>query len=267
MERVSTTNNKTLSIRVSTDGFCFCIYEAANPDSVQYHYYKTDSGSTLYANLCKAIDSCPLPLGNVNEVKAVIATHSFTTLPFEFDDKQNHKIYYRKCFPTADTNIEVVANRLNAQGTTLLFAVEKNIYNRLAQLGETSYYTPASILLGYIARMPFAEEKYMFAYYNNEGSLLISVKNGKPELINAFGTSDNNNQLYYLLALWKAQELSQTDDKLYLCGDNRVEEMSGIIREFIRKRERINPAELFTPNLLNRIKDIPFDIQALLLCE
>ena len=266
MER-DTTNHKTLSIRVSTDGFCFCIYEPSSPDSVQYHYTKANADSTLYANLCKAIETCPLPLDQVSEVKAIIATNNFTTLPFEFDDKQHHKAYYRKCFPAAETNIEVIANRLNAQGITLLFAVEKNIYNRLAQLGQISYYTPASILLGYIARAPFAEEKYMLASYSNEGSLLISIKNGKLELINAFETGNRNNQLYYLLALWKAQGLSQTNDKLYLCGDSHVEDMSNTIHDFIRNRERINPTELFAGNLLNRIKDIPFDIQALLLCE
>ena len=107
----------------------------------------------------------------------------------------------------------------------------------------------------------------MLAYYGEEGSLLLSINNGRVELINSFGTADNQNQLYYLLAIWKAQGLSQTDDTLYLCGNKRVEELSTALAQFIRNRERINPGALFTPNLLNRLGNIPFDLQALLLCE
>lgn len=260
-------SHKTLSIRISTNGFCFCIYEPTNPDSVQYHHQKADGGTSLYANLCKAIEACPISLEGINNIKAIVATNDFTIIPSEFDEKQYHKIYYRKCFPKADTNIEVVANKLTAQGVTILFPVEKNIYNRLAQLGNISYYTPASILLGYLARKPFPEDKYLLAYYRSEGSLLISMKEGKPELVNSFETTDNHNQLFYLLSIWKAQELSQTEDKIYLCGDQRVEELSMLIAQFIKNRERINPTALFTANLLNKIKEIPFDIQALLLCE
>ncbi len=258
---------KTLSIRISTNGFCFCIYNAEEPDSIQYHFHRADDNSSLYANLCKAIEECPLPIKEASEIKAIIVTDSFTTLPAEYDDKQSYKIYYRCCFPKADTNVEIIANRLTAHNLTVLFPVEKNIYNRLAQMGNVSYYTPASILPGYIASKPLEGDKYMLAYYGEEGSLLISIKGGKVELINSFGTTDNHNQLYYLLAVWKAQELSQTEDTLYLCGNKRVEEITHIAAQFIRHRERINPGALFPPNLLNRIGNIPFDLQALLLCE
>lgn len=262
-----TTSHKTLSIRISTNGFCFCTYNAAEPDSVEYHFHRADDNSSLYANLCHAIDNCPLSIEDTREIKVIIATSNFTTLPAEYDERQNHKIYYRYCFPKADTNIEIIANRLTAHNLTILFPVDKNIYDRLAQMGNVNYYTPASILPGYIAKNPFEAEKYMLAYYGEEGSLLLSMQNGKIELLNSFDTADNHNQLYYLLATWKAQGLSQTTDTLYLCGNKRVEELSTALSQFIRHRERINPGALFTPNLLNRIGNIPFDLQALLLCE
>lgn len=262
-----TTSYKTLSIRISTNGFCFCTYTGGNPETVQIHFHETNKEISLYANLCRAIESCPLPLDDVKEIKAIIVTNDYTTLPAEYDNKNNHKIFYRSCFPKAETNVEIVANRLTAQNITVLFPVEKNIYDHLAEMGNVSYYTPASIILGYIARMQKEGEKFMLAYYTDEGSLLTSINNGKVELINSFGSNDNHNQLYYLLAIWKAQGLSQTGDTLYLCGNKRVEELTSAISQFIRNRERINPNKLFPPNLLNRVSDTPFDIQALLLCE
>lgn len=267
MKREEQPYNRTLSIRIDTNGFCFCTYTPSSPGSVEYHFHNTDKEKSLYANLCKAIEECPLALEGVTQIKAIIATNNFTTIPAEHDNKQSHKVFYRYCFPKSDTNTEIIANRLTAQNTTLLFPVDKNIYNRLAQMGNVTYYTPASILLGYMAHTPFENERYLLAYYQQNTSLLVSVKGGKIELINSFPSENDQNQLYYLLAIWKAQGFSQTDDTLYLCGDKRVEELSLAISRFIRNRRRINPTERFAPNLLNKIGNIPFDLQALILCE
>jgi hypothetical protein len=39
------------------------------------------------------------------------------------------------------------------------------------------------------------------------------------------------------------------------------------VSRFVRNVERVNPRELFRSNLLNKIENIPFDLQALILCE
>jgi hypothetical protein len=54
---------------------------------------------------------------------------------------------------------------------------------------------------------------------------------------------------------------------LYLCGDSSVEEISLMTGKFIKKMKRINPNKEFASNLLNKIDNIPFDLQALILCE
>ena len=70
-----------------------------------------------------------------------------------------------------------------------------------------------------------------------------------------------------MLSIWKEQGFSQSEDTLYLCGDSRVEELQMLISRFIKNRKRINPSEQFQSSLLNRIEGIPFDLQALILCE
>lgn len=268
MNGVETYSDKTLSIRISTDGFCFCIYTATLPDSLQYYHYEVDRDITLVSNFEKACKECPfIAEKRFEHINAIIANGDFTTLPAEYDKPEDYSKIFRCCFPQCNDNIEIIANRLTAQNITILFSVEKSLYNRLNELGNVSYYTPPGILMGYIARKPFEAPKYLLAYLQKGKSLLFAIADGKLQLTNSFASRDINDQAYYILSIWKEQELSQTNDTLYLCGDNTVEEISPMLSRFIQNRKRINPNSEFRPNLLNKIKEIPFDLQALLLCE
>ena len=258
---------RTLSIRISTDGFCFCDYIPAQPDSLQYFFYETDKEISLAANLRKGFGECPFT-GNesYSSIKCIVETGEFTTIPLEFDNKQDYKAYCRYCFPQTSGSIEVVANKLNAQGFTIIFPVDKGLYEEACTLGEVAFYTPASILAGFITHTQPEKKQYMLAYLQGKFATFISVKGGKAELINIFSNENGQNTLFYLLSMWKEQGFSQADDTLYMCGDSSVEEMSMIIGRFIKDKKRMNPNGIFKPSLLNKIKGIPFDLQTLILC-
>ncbi len=260
--------HKTLSIRISTDGFCFCSYTASEPDTIQLRFYETDSTVTLAANFEQAWQECPFANNNSYEdVSVIIATSDFTTIPAEHDKKEEHRALYNLCFPQTPETAYIASNRLTAQGITVLFAIENTLHKKLCKIGRITYFSPTSILLGFLARNPMESNRYMLAYFHRGKSLLLSIEGDKPTLINSFKSDNIHDQAFYLLSIWKEQALSQTDDTLFLCGDKSVEEISTIIGQFIRRTKRLNPNSLFRPNLLNKVKDIPFDLQALLLCE
>jgi hypothetical protein len=214
------------------------------------------------------MEECPfINTGASHEIKAIIETVSYTMLPSDYDEREEYTAYYRNCFPKSEDDVEIVANKLHAQGYTVIFPVNKDVAAILQQMGSVSYFTPASILMGYITRKPFPEENYMLAYIQQEYSLLIPVREGKIGLTNIFKSNSQEDHLFYMLSIWKEQGFSQTEDILYLCGNRSVEEMQLLISRFIKNRKRINPNELFPATLLNRIEGIPFDLQALILCE
>ena len=258
---------KTLSIRISTNGFCFCSYIPAQPDSLKYFTYRPDEERSMAANLQAALDECPLTKeGEEYEVKGIIETGEYTCIPAEYDNAEDYKLFFGHCFPKSE-NVEIIANRLNSYGCTMLFPVETAIYEAIQQLGSATLYTPASIIMSYLNYRPIEEERYMFAYLYNDFAFMLAMKNGKAGISNIFRKEEKDNVLFYLLSLWKEQGFSQTDDTLFLCGDKSIDELSQTAGQFIKKIKRINPNELFQPSLLNRIDGIPFDLQALILCE
>ena len=260
--------NKTLSIRISTDGFCFCSYTPSLPESLKYFFHKTEKGLTLAANLQKGIEMCPfISQDERYEVKVVVETEEFTTVPIEYDDRQDYKTFHRLCFPKNDARVEMVANRLNVIGLTVLFPVEKSLYERLQQLGDISYYSTIGILTGLLSSKPVDDDKYMLAYFQGNLSFFISMQDGKMRLANAFRCDDGHDCIYYLLSIWKEQGLSQEEDALYLCGDKGVEQNMMTIGRFIKRCKRLNASEMFPLTLLNKMEGIPFDLQSLILCE
>ena len=68
--------NKTLSIRISTDGFCFCSYTPSLPSSLKYFFYKPEKDLTLTTNLQKGIELCPFVSDNEKyNIKVIIEAH------------------------------------------------------------------------------------------------------------------------------------------------------------------------------------------------
>ena len=260
--------NKTLSIRISTDGFCFCSYTPSLPGSLKYFFYKTEKELTMAMNLQKGTEQCPfISQDERYDVRVVVETEEFTAVPIEYDNKSDYKAYYRLCFPKNDARVEIVANRLDAQGLTVLFPVEKSLYERLQQLGDVTCYSTLSILLGLMTSKPADEDKYMLAYFQGNLAFFISMQGGKMRLANAFRCEEGHDCIYYLLSIWKEQCLSQENDVLYLCGDKGVELNMMTIGRFIKRCRRLNASEMFPLTLLNKMEGIPFDLQSLILCE
>ena len=258
---------KTLSIRISTNGFCFCSYTPSLPDSLRYFTHTPDTERSLASNLQTAIDSCPLiRKEEVYDIKAIIETDEYTCIPTEYDNSEEYKQFFNYCFPKNE-EVEIIANKLHAYGHTILFSVETSIYDTLQNLGNVTFYTPASIIMSYLSHKPIEKEQYMLTYLYNDFAFILTIRNGKAGLSNIFKKEDKENTLFYMLSIWKEQGLSQTDDFLYLCGDDSIEELSQTARQFIKNIKRINPNELFSPSILNKIEGIPFDLQALILCE
>ena len=230
MSGVNTYAHKTLSIRISTDGFCFCSYTASEPDTLQYHSCEADSTITLAANFERAWEESPFSKNNnYDDVNVIMATNEFTTIPTEYEKREEQRAIYNLCFPHTSASSYIASNHLTAQGITVLFAIESALHKKLCSISRVTYLSPASILLGFIAKYPIEEEKYMLGYFHKGKSLLLSVDKEKPTLINSFRSDNPHDQTFYLLSIWKEQSLSQSDDTLYLCGDNSVEEVSTLL--------------------------------------
>ena len=267
MNKETTQLSPTLSIRISTDGFCFCTYLPQQPDSVKYIYHECDKATSLSANFETAWEENKLGVQKYSNIQIIVSSAEFTTIPSNYDRSEDYATIYNSCFPPSNKSQKILSNKLSAYNLTVLFAIEEELHEQLCEIGEVNYYSPVSIILGYLIRYPREEKKHLTAYLHNGKSLLIAMENERPILINGFTSEEIEDQLYYLLCIWNELEFSQLEDTLLLCGDTQADAMEMSAKNFIRNIKRINPREQFRSNLLNKIENIPFDLQTLLLCE
>lgn len=267
MNKETTQLSPTLSIRISTDGFCFCTYLPQNPDSVKYSYHECDETTSLSANFETAWEESGLGTQKYNNIQVIVSTTEFTTIPSDYDNSDEHQTIYNSCFPASEKSLKILSNKLSTYNLTVLFATDEELHERLCEIGEINYYSPVSIILGFLARYPRNEKRHLTAYFHNGKSLLVAMDEERPILINGFCGEKTEDQLYYLLCVWNELKFSQSEDTLLLCGDTLADAMEMSAKNFIRNIKRINPREQFHSNLLNKIENIPFDLQTLLLCE
>ena len=267
MNKETTQLSPTLSIRISTDGFCFCTYLPQQPDSVKYSYHECDEATSLSANFAAAWEESGLAGRKYNNIQVIVSTTEFTTIPAEYDNSEEYETIYGSCFPASEKNVKILSNRLSAHNLTVLFTIDEELHESLCEIGEVTYYSPVSIIMGFLTRYPREEKRVLTAYLQGGKSLLIAMEEGRPLLMNGFASEETQDQLYYLLCIWNELEFSQLEDTLLLCGDTHADAMEMSAKNFIRNISRVNPREQFRSNLLNKIENIPFDLQTLLLCE
>lgn len=267
MNKETTQLSPTLSIRISTDGFCFCTYLPQNPDSVTYIYHECDKNISLRANFDAAWQQHALGEKEYANIQVIKASNNFTAIPSNSIEKEEYTTIYRSCFPDTSDETKILTNKLSAQNITILFDIPIDLHERLCSLGETSYYSPISIIIGFFTRYKPQEERYVVANLQNDNMLLIGMEEETPLLMNGFHSESIDDKLYYLLCIWNEMGLSQEEESLLLCGDTSADKLQMLAQKFIRNIRNVNSRELFRPNLLNKIENIPFDLQALILCE
>ena len=73
--------NKSLSIRVCTDGLSFCVYAPSEAEPYKYITYKVNHTISLAANLKQALLNEPVLQEEYQRVNVLVTTPKFTTVP------------------------------------------------------------------------------------------------------------------------------------------------------------------------------------------
>jgi hypothetical protein len=257
----------TLSIRISTDGFCFCTYLPQQPDSVKYTTYECDRQLSIAANFEAAWKACNLAHEDYSKIQVIAASTEFTAVPPTISSKEEQEAIFKSCFPQTKEEVKIVSNTLSAQNMTILFGINEELHKLLTRIGEVNYYSPISIMSGFLTRYPMGAGRYIMVDIQDETMQLIAMEEETPLLMNSFRAATTADLLYYLLYIWNELGFSQEEETLLLCGNHSADKFEMTAKDFIRNIKRINPRQLFQSNLLNKIETTPFDLQALILCE
>ncbi len=226
----------TLSIRLRTDGFSFCIYDTVSERILTYIQTDVEENLSLAANLRKTLKSNDFLNHSYGAVNVIITGKRFTLLPESlFAETDKETIFYYN-LPHRD-NESILFNKDTRNDAVFLFGTDSAAHHLLLEhFPNACFYSQLYLLhTSFTATRHDDESKRMYVALHAEGiDVLAYDKHGELELLNVFETSHVDDKIYYLLHIWQTLEFDQQNDVLHLYGDMpEKEKMMDVLKKYI----------------------------------
>ena len=264
------TKQYTLSIRLSTDGFCFTAHNPLADNEYAYLPYSIDPTRSLTANLKAATQESDMLRHTYAAVNIILAETNYTIVPKEYYDESNKWELYLQNFPQTAESTVVLHNVVGDEQAVVLFGVERQLHQYIKErYPKAQVFASISPLISYGVEKSYATSpNYCLAHVQRHRTDMLCFANASLLFANTFCERDTANTLYFLLNCWQSLGLSQTEDTLHVAGTSRnARALLGELAKFIKNIHTIRPAEEFHSTELARIGEMPFDLQALIACE
>lgn len=265
----SKNQNKSLSIRVCTDGLSFCVYTPTSSSPYEYKTYKVKTTISLAANLKEALTHEPILKEEYQRVNILISTPHFTVVPIEAFKTEDVNDIYNYNFPK-DKPQRTSYNILRRSGIAIVFGIEKNIYQLiLDDFPRARFYASASTLIEFFSeKSMLGTNKKMYAYLHEKEMTLFCFDKGRFLFVNTFNINGIADCQYYILNVWKQLGFDQLDDALFIVGDDRQRKvLHEKLQNFIENVSLIDYKEDFKNTVIQDFSTaIPYDLQTLLVC-
>ena len=246
----------TLSIRLSTDGFSFSIYNPIHDDSFSVIEKEIDTSLSLTANLKAVFHELDFLGHSYKRVNIMLASKRFTIVPLDlFEEEQADLLFYHN--HQKRENETVIYNILKKNNVVIVFGIDRSAYSFLTeQYPEARFYSQSTPLIEYFSvKSRLGNSKKMYVSVREEGIDIYCFERGHLLLANSFECFHTEDRICYLLYAWKQLEFNQERDELHLTGTLPDKEiLMNELRKFILQVFIMNPAT-------------NIDMQALLTCE
>jgi len=260
--------NKSLSIRIATNGLSFCTYTPSAKNPFEYKVYDVQHTISLAANLKNALMTDPMLKAEYQRVNVLIVSPNTTYVPIVEFDAEKVEDLYNFNFPDAG-GMHISYNILRRSGIAVIFGVERNIYQLLLDdFPSARFYASPSMLIEYISnRNKLNSGNKLFAYLHDRELTLYAFTGERMICVNTFDIVNADDCMYYILNMSHQLNFSQVDDSLVIVGNTgREKELNKNMQNFYKNVSLVDCKEEFRRALTGGIADIPFDLQTLLNC-
>lgn len=233
-----------MSIRLCTDGFSFCIYDITTDSIVNELNIETDATLSLTANLRKLFKSNDFVNHAFDAVHIISTGKRFTMLPTElYNDSDKEELFYYNL--SHKENEIILQNDAVTDDLLFLFGMDRAAHHLLSEhYPNITFHLQPALLHNYFRKEKYLEScnRMYLSFRTNAIDIYAYDERHKPLLINAFATGIIEDQLYYLLNIWKTLNFDQENDILYIYGEiEEKERMLNLLNKYIKRISFITP--------------------------
>ena len=230
--RLRNVMEQELSIRIYSDGFSF-----STPQSQKE--VRAQRGESLRDALDQAFKTNALLRTDYDEVN-IFADYPSTRIPLDEFRSEEAQALYRLTFgPDSLAGMNMHYEMLPALEVIEVFVIdteiEKTILSHYPHASIHSYFGQLMNRMLSKDKRRKSTERRLYAHSNGRQLFLFSYKNGHLEFANSFEADNLNNQLYFLLYVWKQLDYNQQSDTCILLGKDK--ELESELRRYITNVE------------------------------
>ena len=246
----------TLSIRLSADGFSFSVFNPLGEGELSFFDRKVEESLSLTANLKQTFREIEWLKHPYRRVNILMADKRFTLVPLEFfEDEQTETLF----IITTRSGKTKLCNTTFCEknNAVVLFSMDKSARSFLCeQYPDVRFYSQASSFIEHFSsKSRLGNSRKMYVHLRKDAADLYCYDRNHLLLANSFECKQTADRIYYLLYIWKQLGFEQERDEMHLTGElSDKEALLSELRKFIRQVFIMNPAT----NL---------DLQAITTCE
>ncbi len=256
--------NYDLSIRLTPDGFSFCIYSVSDP--TVFFFQETGMGSKF--TYTESIKRLIFDLGFFSQpfrsTKATVVSPQFTLVPDKFFDRKRAKALFHYNFHETEGKI---LNDSPLVGIHIVYHLDEEVHSFLSRnLWNPHFYHQSTPLLKLFAtRAAEKGSRCCFVDFHDRFVSLFAFDKGLLTA-NMFPATHPQDTLYYITNAWEKLSFDQSADPLLLSGNRDAHtEVIDELSKFIAKVEqtRLHPKTNLSGE---QLRTLPTDT-VVMLCE
>ena len=122
------TRQYTLSIRLSTDGFCFAVHNPQAVNEYTFQPYRIDTTKSVVANLKVAVKELNMLRHTYGAVNILLVNTPYTLVPIEFYAEQYEREFYQQNIASSTSNATIIHNVVADEQMVVVFAIENQLH-------------------------------------------------------------------------------------------------------------------------------------------
>jgi len=229
----------TLSIRLTTDGFYFLFFNPLESEAKQFStaYIEADEDLSLTANLKKVFKQTEWLQYSFKRVNVLVDNGRFTLVPLEFFDEKLLSTYFHHNL-SENENEQLAYNTLGKADLSVIFGMDHSAYHLLNDsFNNVCFMAEVSPLIEYFATQSKPEGyNRLFVKFGKGRISIYGYEKGHLLLCNTFAYNTLEDSAYFILSCWKQLRLDQEHDELCLYGaQENQDKLRPLLQHFIQK--------------------------------
>ena len=228
----------TLSIRCTADGFCFSLYNPLKSAEEAYSNFFVEADILLSecGNLKKIIRQTEWLNNPFGKVNVLIENTRQMTIPLDFfEDDQAEELFYHSLHKV--NNETVGYNVVPNNNIVVLYGMDQSTKTFLQEkYPNAKFFSKTTALLShYGKKMGEGNRKKLIVHVDKHICTFMAYEEGHLLLCNTQTYTQQTDIAFHSLACWKSLNMNQEEDELYLSGEvDNTQDLLQILKKYLQ---------------------------------